>query len=128
MLPPQFECFFVADMDDQFFDGFLKGDELRCSLFFASEDTTVAFLLDFKSMYELLYGISNSQESEVFHSGDWEIFREGTYLSLQLGKSYLSVKKESDVTDFEEVIKKIRAEKDLYDTIAERYLREFGTY
>ena len=112
------------------FAGFLKPehDDLICSLVYAKNDLSVQFIMDFKTLYELLYSVTELKGSEIMHSGEWELFQEGTLFSMQLGKCCISLNQESDVADLKEIVKRIRAEKDAYDAIAQRYLEEFGTY
>ncbi len=112
------------------FAGFLKPehDDLICSLVYAKNDLSVQFIMDFKTLYELLYSVTELKGSEIMHAGEWELFQEGTLFSMQLGKCCISLNQESDVADLKEIVKRIRAEKDAYDAIAQRYLEEFGTY
>ena len=118
---------FLAELAQHFYH--LKPDDLDCSLFYTKKDVTVEWLyLNFKTLYELLYGVSELKDSEIMHAGEWELFQEGTLFSMQLGKCCISMNEESDITDLKEIVKRIRAEKDAYDAIAQRYLQEFGTY
>lgn len=112
------------------FDGFLKPEpaDLACSLVYLKNDMTVRFLMNFKSLYELLYSVTTLKDSEVMRAGEWEIAREDARFSMQLGKCCISWEGESDSLNLKEIVKRIRAEKDAYDAIAQRYLQEFGTY
>lgn len=112
------------------FDGFLKPEpvDLVCSLVYSRNDMTVRFLMDFKSLYELLYCVTTLKDSEIMRAGEWELFRENTRFSMQLGKCSISWNDESDNANLREIVKRIRAEKDAFDAITQRYLQEFGTY
>ena len=113
------------------FNGSVKsepGNLVSCSLVYAKNDLTVKFIMDFKTLYELIYSVMEFKKVETTRAGEWQLSREGTAFSMQLSKCSVLWSKRRDIASLGRVVNRICMEKDVYDAISQKYLQEFGTY